>query len=33
MLVTFDTQKYVKGLKSGGFTEEQADALAKAQKK
>ncbi len=33
MLVTFDTLEYVKELKEGGFTDKQADSLAKAQKK
>ncbi len=33
MLVTFDTLEYVKELKEGGFSDKQADALAKAQKK
>ena len=33
MLVTFDTLEYVKELKQSGFSEEQADGLAKVQKK
>lgn len=33
MIVTFDTQEYVKELKEGGFTDEQAETLVKAQKK
>ncbi len=33
MLVTFDTLEYVKELKESGFTDQQADGLAKAQKK
>ena len=31
--VTFDTLDFVKELESSGFTEEQAEALARAQKK
>lgn len=31
MLVTFDTLDYVKNLKAGGFTDEQAASLAEAQ--
>lgn len=33
MLVAFDTLEYVKELKQSGFSDEQADGLAKAQKK
>ena len=33
MLVAFDTLEYVKELKESGFTDQQADGLAKAQKK
>jgi hypothetical protein len=29
MLVTFDTLEYVKELKESGFSEEQADGLAR----
>ena len=32
MLVTFDTQEYVNNLKKGGFSDEQANSMAKAQK-
>ena len=31
--VTFDTHEFVKDLESSGFTEEQAEALARAQKR
>lgn len=31
--VTFDTHDFIKELESSGFTEEQAEALARAQKK
>jgi hypothetical protein len=33
MLVTFDTQEIVEELKSHGFTDDQASALTKIQKK
>ncbi len=33
MLITFDTLEYVKELKEDGFTDKQADSLAKAKKK
>jgi len=32
MQVTFDTQEYVNNLKSGGFSDEQANSMANAQK-
>ena len=31
--VTFDTHDFIKELESSGFTEEQAEALARAQKR